>query len=133
MPVQRVSKSFKDVSASFKVNPLTNDLIAIKNQTAIARSLRNLVLTTPGERFFNENLGSLVNNLLFENVDDVTAMSVRQEIINVIENYEPRVELVRVSVNPDIDAYNMDVKITYNIIGVDLPAQELSFVLIPTR
>ena len=133
MPVQRVSKSFKDVSASFKVNPLTNDLIAIKNQTAIARSLRNLVLTTPGERFFNENLGSQVNNLLFESVDDVTALSVRTEIISVIENYEPRVELVRVNVNPDIDAYNMDVKITYNIIGVDLPVQELSFVLIPTR
>ena len=133
MPVQRVSKSFKDVSASFKVNPLTNDLIAIKNQTAISRSLRNLVLTTPGERFFNENLGSQVNNLLFESVDDVTAMSVRTEIITVIENYEPRVELVRVSVNPDIDAYNMDVKITYNIIGVDLPVQELSFVLIRTR
>ena len=133
MPVQRISKSFKDISASFQVNPLTNDLIVIKNTTAIARSLRNLVLTTPGERFFNENLGSQVNNLLFENVDDVTAMSVRTEIITVIENYEPRVELVRVSVNPDIDAYNMDVKITYQIIGVDLPIQELSFVLIPTR
>ena len=118
---------------SFQVNPLTDDLIVIKNETAIARSLRNLVLTVPGERFFNENLGSQVNNLLFESVDDVTAMSVRTEIITVIENYEPRVELVRVSVNPDIDAYNMDVKITYNIIGVDLPVQELSFVLIPTR
>ena len=118
---------------SFQVNPLTSDLIAIKNTTAIARSLRNLVLTTPGERFFNENLGSQVNNLLFENVDDITAMSVRSEIINVIENYEPRVKLRNVSVNADIDAYNMDVKITYKIIGVDVPLQELSFVLIPTR
>ena len=133
MPVQRISKSFKDVSASFKVNPLTNDLIAIKNETAIARSLRNLVLTTPGERFFNEDLGSQVGNLLFENVDDVTAMSVRSEIINVITNYEPRVQLRNVSVNADIDAYNMDVKLTYEIVGVDLPTQELSFVLIPTR
>ena len=118
---------------SFQVNPLTDDLIAIKNQTAIARSLRNLVLTTPGERFFNNELGSQVNNLLFNNVDDVTAVSVRNEIINVIENYEPRVELVKVGVDANIDAYNMDVTITYNIIGVDLPAQELSFVLIPTR
>ena len=133
MPVQRVSKSFKDVSASFKVNPLTNDLIAIKNETAIARSLRNLVLTTPGERFFNENLGSQVNNLLFENVDDVTAMSVRTEIINVIENYEPRVQLLKVSVNANIDSYNMDVRIVYQVIGIDIPPQELSFVLIPTR
>ena len=133
MPVQRISKTFKDVSASFKVNPLTNDLIAIKNETAIARSLRNLVLTTPGERFFNENLGSEVNNLLFENVDDITAMSVRTEIINVIENYEPRVTLLNVSVDADMDAYNMDVKLTYEIIGIDIPPQELSFVLIPTR
>ena len=133
MPVQRISKSFKDVSASFKVNPLTNDLIAIKNETAIARSLRNLVLTTPGERFFNENLGSQVNNLLFENVDDITAMSVRSEIISVIENYEPRVKLIRVSVNANIDSYNMDVIIVYEVVGIDIPPQELSFVLIPTR
>ena len=118
---------------SFQVNPLTDDLIVIKNATAIARSLRNLVLTTPGERFFNENLGSEVNNLLFENVDDITAMSVRTEIINVIENYEPRVKLLRVSVNANIDSYNMDVIINYEIVGIDIPPQELSFVLIPTR
>ena len=133
MPVQRISKSFKDISASFQVNPLTNDLIVIKNTTAIARSLRNLVLTTPGERFFNENLGSQVNNLLFENVDDITAVSIRAEIINVIENYEPRVKLLTVSVNANIDSYNMDVIIVYQIIGIDIPPQELSFVLIPTR
>ena len=133
MPVQRISKSFKDISTSFQVNPLTNDLIVIKNTTAIARSLRNLVLTTPGERFFNENLGSQVNNLLFENVDDITAMSVRSEIINVIENYEPRVKLIRVSVNANIDSYNMDVIIVYEVVGIDIPPQELSFVLIPTR
>ena len=133
MPVQRISKSFKDISASFQVNPLTNDLIVIKNTTAIARSLRNLVLTTPGERFFNENLGSQVNNLLFENVDDITAMSVRTEIITVIENYEPRVKLLKVSVNANIDSYSMDVRIVYQVIGIDIPPQELSFVLIPTR
>ena len=133
MPVQRISKSFKDISASFQVNPLTNDLIAIKNTTAIARSLRNLVLTTPGERFFNNEIGSQVNNLLFNNVDDVTAVSIRSEIINVIENYEPRVELGDVSVNANIDAYEMDVKINYKIIGIDVPTQELTFVLIPTR
>ena len=133
MPIQRISRSFKDISMSFEVNPLTDDLIVIKNQTAIARSLRNLVLTTPGERFFNEELGSQVNNLLFENVDDVTALSIRSEIINVIQNYEPRVNLGEVEVNADIDAYQMDVTINYTIVGINAPAQELSFVLIPTR
>ena len=118
---------------SFQVNPLTNDLIAIKNTTAIARSLRNLVLTTPGERFFNENLGSQVNNLLFENVDDVTAMSVRSEIINVIKNYEPRVKLLTTKVSPNPDSYEFDVIMTYEIIGIDAPAQQLSFALQPAR
>ena len=76
---------------SFQVNPLTDDLIAIKNQTAISRSIRNLVLTAPGERFFNNELGSRVNELLFETVDDITAASIKSEIENTIQNYEPRV------------------------------------------
>ncbi len=80
---------------SFQVNPLTDDLIAIKNQTAIARSIRNLVLTTPGERFFNNDLGSRVNDLLFENMDDITASSIKGEIENTIKNYEPRVKIIK--------------------------------------
>ena len=133
MPVQRISRSFKDISMSFKVNPLTDDLIAIKNQTAISRSLRNLVLTSPGERFFNNGLGSRVNELLFENVDDLTASSVKSEIENTIKNFEPRVKLLttRVSANPDSNEF--DVIITYEIVGIDAEAQQLSFALQPTR
>ena len=133
MPVQRISRSFKDISMSFQVNPLTDDLIAIKNQTAISRSLRNLVLTSPGERFFNNGLGSRVNELLFENVDDLTASSVKSEIENTIKNFEPRVKLLttRVSANPDSNEF--DVIITYEIIGIDAASQQLSFALQPTR
>ena len=118
---------------SFKVNPLTDDLIVIKNQTAIARSLRNLVLTAPGERFFNNDLGSRVNRLLFQNMDDLTASSIKSEIENTINNFEPRVKLLstRVSANPD--SYEFDVIITYEIVGIDAPAQQLSFALQPTR
>jgi len=118
---------------SFKVNPLTDDLIAIKNQTAIARSLRNLVLTAPGERFFNEELGSKVNKLLFENLDDITASSIKDEIENTIKNFEPRVKLLSTKVSPNADAYEFDVIITYEIIGIDAPAQQLSFALQPAR
>jgi len=77
MPIERISKEFKDISMSFQVNPLTYDLIGIKNETAIARSVRNLVLTIRGERFFDQNLGSNVNKLLFENMDDLTAASIQ--------------------------------------------------------
>jgi phage baseplate assembly protein W len=118
---------------SFKVNPLNDDLIAIKNQTAIARSLRNLVLTAPGERFFNENLGSNVNNLLFENMDDVTASSIKDEIQNTINNYEPRVKLLKTQVSPNFETLEFDVVIRYEIIGVEAQPQQLSFALEPAR
>ena len=133
MPVQRISRSFKDISMSFQVNPLNDDLIAIKNQTAIARSLRNLVLTAPGERFFNENLGSNVNNLLFENMDDVTASSIKDEIQNTINNYEPRVKLLKTQVSPNFETLEFDVVIRYEIIGVEAQPQQLSFALEPAR
>ena len=133
MPVQRISRSFKDISMSFQVNPLTDDLIAIKNQTAISRSIRNLVLTAPGERFFNNDLGSRVNELLFENVDDLTAASVKSEIENTIKNYEPRVKLLTTKVSANPDSYEFDVIITYEIIGIEAQAQQLSFALQPTR
>ena len=133
MPVQRISRSFKDISMSFQVNPLTDDLIAIKNQNAIARSLRNLVLTSPGERFFNNDLGSRVNKLLFQNVDDLTAASVRSEIENTIKNFEPRVKLLSTQVSANADSNEFDVIIRYEIIGIDAQAQQLSFALQPTR
>ena len=118
---------------SFQVNPLTDDLIAIKNQTAISRSIRNLVLTTPGERFFNNGLGSQVNNLLFENIDDLTASSVKSEIENTIRNFEPRVKLLSTKVSANPDSNEFDVIITYEIVGIEAEAQQLSFALQPTR
>ena len=76
MPVQRLSKGFKDLSASFQTNPLSNDFIALKNESAIARSVRNLILTEQGERPFQPVLGTGVSRLLFENMDKLTASAV---------------------------------------------------------
>jgi phage baseplate assembly protein W len=133
MPLERVSQSFKDISMTFQVNPLNFDLIVLKNETAIARSLRNLVLTQPGERFFNQNLGSRVSRSLFENIDEITASVIRDEIKNTINNYEPRVRLTGVVVNPNYEENQLDVTINYSIIGIDVPSQQLSFALQPTR
>jgi phage baseplate assembly protein W len=133
MPVERVSKGFKDISASFQVNPLTYDLIAIKNETAIARSVRNLVLTTQGERFFNPILGSKVSRLLFENVDEITASAIQEEITTTINNFEPRVNLLSVDVSPDYDNGEFNVTVRYEIVGIDVLPQQLSFALQPTR
>ena len=133
MPAQRVSKSFKDVSMSFKFNPLSGDLITLKNENAIARAVRNIVSTTPGEKFFNPEFGSSISEILFENVDDFTAVSIQDEIKNCLGNYEPRVELIDVFVDPNFDENQFDVTITYRIIGVDLPPSQLDFALLPSR
>lgn len=133
MPVERVSKQFKDISLSLQVNPLNYDLIDIKNETAIARSIRNLVFTLPGERFFNQNLGSRVSQSLFENVDDVSASILQDEIQNTIINYEPRVDLISVDVNPNYNDYEFNVTVRYYIVGIDALPQQLTFALQSVR
>ena len=133
MPLERVSQGFKDISMSFESNPLTEDLIAIKNETAIARSIRNIVFTLPGEKFFNPSFGSDISASLFENIDDITGGIIEDQIRQSINNYEPRVNLMEVRTNPNFDNNAFDVTITYEVVGADIPPQELEFVLQPTR
>ena len=133
MPQQRVSQSFKDISMSFETNPLNDDLIALKNSSAIARSIRNIVFTQPGEKFFNPEFGSRVSESLFEIVDQVSTIAIRDEIRSSIINYEPRVRLLDVIVIPNVDDNEMNVTVKYKIIGIDIPPQQLDFVLLPTR
>ena len=133
MPLERVSQGFKDISMTFQANPLNEDLIALKNANAIARSVRNIVMTLPGEKFFNPTFGSRISESLFENIDDITATVIIDEIRESIDNYEPRVDLLDVQAFPDYDNNSFDVIITYEIIGIEIPAQELQFVLQSSR
>jgi len=133
MPLERVSQGFKDISMTFQSNPLNSDLIALKNENAIARSVRNIVFTLPGEKFFDEDFGSRISRTLFENVDDISASIITDEIKQSINNYEPRVRLISVNSYPDYDNNSFDVVIVYEIIGADVPIQELQFVLQPSR
>jgi phage baseplate assembly protein W len=133
MPLERVSQGFKDISMSFQSNPLNNDIIGIKNENAIARSIRNIIFTLPGEKFFDQNFGSDVTRSLFENIDDISASLIQEEIKTSIENYEPRVELISVKAYPDVDNASFDVTIIYKVVGADILPQQLEFVLQPTR
>ena len=133
MPVERRSQSFKDLSMTLKVNPITNDLVVLKNANAIARSLRNLVFTDQGERFFQPELGGNIKSLLFENMDTLTASDVEDAITQTINLQEPRVELIDVKATPNFDYNEMDVRIQYKIIGLELEPQQLEFALQPTR
>ena len=133
MPIERVSQGFKDISMTFQSNPLNDDLIAIKNENAIARSVRNIVFTLPGEKFFNQSFGSRITESLFENIDEITATIIVDEIRQSIDNYEPRVEVDDVKAFPDYENNSFDVTITYDVIGSEIPTQELQFVLQSSR
>ena len=133
MPIERVSQGFKDISMTFQVNPLNSDLIGLKNENAIARSVRNIVFTLPGEKFFDEDFGSRISASLFENIDRISAAEIVDEIRQSIINYEPRVDLLDVQAFPNFDNNQFDVLIVYEIIGADVPAQELQFALQSTR
>ena len=133
MPQQRVKRKFKDISMSFETNPLNDDLVSLSDTSAIARSIRNIVFTSPGEKFINPDFGSRISESLFENVDDVSALAIEDEIRSSIINFEPRVNLLNANVVPNPDDNEMNVTIEYEITGIDIPPQQLEFVLLPTR
>ncbi len=133
MPLERASQGFKDISMTFQSNPLNGDIIGIKNENAIARSIRNIVFTLPGEKPFDPDFGSNISKTLFENLDNISASTIVDEIDQSIRNYEPRVELIDVQADPNFDENSYDVTIIYEIIGADVPQQQLQFVLQPTR
>ena len=118
---------------SFKSNPLTDDLIGLKNESAIARSIKNLVFVRKGEKFFDPEFGSELSASLFENIDEVTAITIQDDIEYMIKMHEPRVKLINVESKPNYDNNQFDVVIIYQIIGQDTPPQELEFVLLPSR
>ena len=133
MPQQRVKRKFKDISMSFETNPLNDDLVSLSDTSAIARSIRNIVFTSPGEKFFNPDFGSRISESLFENVDDVSALAIEDEIRSSIINFEPRVNLLDTTVVPNPDDNEMNVTIEYEIVGIDIPPQQLEFAILPTR
>ena len=133
MSITRISRSFKDISLSFDPHPVTGDLPTLGNQRAIMRSIRNLVQTIPSERFFNLNIGSDVRRSLFEFVDFGTASIIKDQILNTISNFEPRVNNVQVEVNPIPDRNEFEVTVIFNVIGQDIAAQQFTFILEATR
>tara|TARA_B100000686_G_scaffold217982_1_gene225101 strand:+ start:2590 stop:2994 length:405 start_codon:yes stop_codon:yes gene_type:complete len=131
--VQRISRSFKDISLSFNPHPVTKDLPILKNESAIKRSVRNLVETIPTERFFNPLLGSEVRSSLFDFVDYGTASNIQDQIQTTLDNFEPRIEDVEVEVLPRPDNYEFEVTVFYSVVGQEFPNQEFTFILEATR
>ena len=135
MPIirQRQSRRFKDISLSFKKHPVTNDILALTNEDAIKRSVRNLVETVNEERFFNPLIGSHVRESLFKLADNSLRATLKTQIRTTIENFEPRVNLTDVIVNHPNDSNDLEIVVSYDIIGQEASPQEITFILQPTR
>jgi|TARA_Y100000033_G_scaffold612_1_gene579 phage baseplate assembly protein W len=131
MPV-KISRGFRDISLSFKRHPITNDVIPLKNEDAIKKSVINLVRTKVGERFFNDLLGTSVGDTLFE-LNSFDNDVLREEIIALLSNYEPRITLTNVFVEADKDSNDLFIQIEYDITGLPLPRQNIEFILQPSR
>ena len=134
MAITRISRSFKDISLDFEnPHPVTNDLPVLKNERAITRSVRNIVETIPTEKFFNSLFGSDVYRSLFDFVDFGTATIIQDQIKTSLQNFEPRINNVRVEVDPRPDDNNFEGNSNFDIIGQEFPTQEFSFILEATR
>ena len=133
MAIQRKSRAFKDISLSFSPHPVTKDLPILANERAIIRSVRNLVETIPTERFFDSNLGTNIRELLFENMTASSVMIIEDMVRNTVRNYEPRVGDIGVEVDAIPDSNTLNVKVLFEIVGLEAPLQSFDFILEPTR
>ena len=128
-----ISRSFRDISLSFSRHPVTNDVLVLKNEDAIKKSVINLVRTRIGERFFNNLLGTSVDNSLFELNGLEVSTILDEEIKTVLSNFEPRIVVRDVIVESMEDSNELNVKISYDIVGLPFPPQNIEFLLQPTR
>lgn len=129
----RISRKFKDVSLSFVRNPVTNDILSINDADAIKKSIINLVRTRNGERFFNSLIGSQVENSMFELQSPEIAYSLELNIKTLLKNFEKRISLSSVLVSYLDDSNELNVRISYTIVGLPVPTQTIDFILQPTR
>lgn len=127
------SRTFKDINLSFKKHPVTKDLLIVKDNEAIKRSVKNIIFTKLGEKFFDVDFGSRVTGALFELDTLFPEPAVESEIRTVLETYEPRIENIVVDATTDGEAHELNVTIQYDIVGLPIPTETIEIVLLPTR
>ncbi len=127
------SRAFKDINLSFKRHPVTNDVVTIRDEDAIKRSVRNIIFTILGEKPFEPNFGSVINDSLFELDTTLNEIRVSDEITSSLVNHEPRINNIEVSVSVIPDSSEMNCTIQYDIVGIPSPTQQVDVLLFPAR
>ena len=133
MSITRKSRAFKDISLSFSPHPITKDLPVLTNERAIVRSVRILVETIPTERFFQPNLGTEIRDTLFENFSRQTVNVIEDQVRDTVRAFEPRVGDVGVEVVANPDGNSFEVKVLFEIRGLEVAPQSFTFILEPSR
>ena len=127
------SRAFKDINLSFKRHPVTNDVVTIRDEDAIKRSVRNIVFTILGEKPFDPNFGSVINDSLFELDTSLNQVRVSDEITQSLLSYEPRIGNVEVTASIYPDSNELNCTVQYDIIGISAPTQQVDVLLFPAR
>ena len=127
------SRAFKDINLSFKRHPVTNDVVTIRNEDAIKRSVRNIIFTILGEKPFEPNFGSVINESLFDLNTNLNEIRVSDEIRSSLLIYEPRISNVDVNVTIAPDTNEMNCTVQYDIVGIPSPSQSVDVLLFPAR
>ena len=127
------SRAFKDINLSFKRHPVTNDVVTIRDEDAIKRSVKNIIFTILGEKPFEPDFGSVMNQALFDLNTNLSEVRISDEIKASLDNYEPRIDNINVSVSILADSNEMNCTVQYNIVGIPAPTQTVDVLLLPAR
>ena len=127
------SRAFKDINLSFKRHPVTNDVLTVSDEDAIKRSVKNIIFTILGEKPFEPEFGSVINDSLFELNTSLNEMKVSDEIKQSLLNFEPRIDNIRITVSIYPDSNELNCTVQYDIVGIPAPTQEVDVLLFPAR
>tara|TARA_R110000868_G_scaffold9000_5_gene45603 strand:+ start:843 stop:1292 length:450 start_codon:yes stop_codon:yes gene_type:complete len=112
---------YSDFNTSFAVHPIKKDLSIQTDVAAIKQSVKNLLLTNKGERLFDPSIGSKIKSILFENFSPQTISACKSYVTQTILNYEPRAQLLDVTVTPWPDKNLLVVRIVFGVINIEDP------------
>ena len=112
-----VARQYKDLDLNFTLHPVRKDVSKHVDEMAVINSVKNLILTNHYEKPFQPEIGSNIQKLLFENMDNITASAISREIEQTITNFEPRVKLISINVSPNFDNNAFSVGMEFYIIN----------------
>lgn len=119
--VTQTVKRYKDLDLNFQAHPVKKDINKHIDEYAVVNSIKNILLTNHYERLFQPQLGSNVNQFLFENMDVITTSVLQKEIERTITNFEPRVSVQEIVVKPEYDNNRFSVQLTFFILNKTEP------------